>query len=415
MKKIKFSLKRISCVTANINALFLLVGYPLFTSLVFNASDTDLNVTRGYSVIYRGFALLIALLVIIFNIKKPFVNNRNINVYLLFWGLYSCRIICDLFMRSESYLIQPSVKSYLLQFVFGGVLIPTLAVFFSYRYLNLKFILFSAFYILIFVVTKGVVENLLNPAAIIRAQMNVAQSTLAFGTNGAVLCIAVYSIFQLKSHNLTTKIFLLSVFIVGFFAVLIAGSRGPFFGLIATLLMPLIVKKPKNILISVIFLLFVIIIFGNILLNLVQTISPYFYQRVVDTVVYGDLGGRESIFQQAINRIIEHPLFGDWFLLDMNDTTTIAHNALLEALMSIGIFGGLIFLYLYIYLIKYSIIVIKSKCICSFWGYTSILFIIYSMTTGGSIYIKPEYNFSFLILFFIISKKTYLPDKDFKT
>ena len=156
------------------------------------------------------------------------------------------------------------------------------------------------------------------------------------------------------------------------------------------------------------------IVFGGQMLQLFESNLPLFYDRLYYTLVYSSLGGRDVIFDQAVNQIFSNPLLGDWFLLDRSDTTSIAHNAFLQAAMSLGIFGGVLNVYIYYVLLHNSIKIIHTSTIYSFWGYASLFYMIYSLTTGGSIYIKSEFNFAFLSLLLISSKRTSLHLEVFK-
>tara|TARA_B100000787_G_scaffold169710_1_gene161892 strand:- start:4902 stop:6185 length:1284 start_codon:yes stop_codon:yes gene_type:complete len=414
MSNLKISLSQSRYILANINIILLLVGYTLFTALFFGVTgNLDLEKTRGLSILYRAFALLIALLTILLNLKKPFLKNQNIKLYFFLWFLFSIRIIYDLFIRSSE--VSPANTIYFFQFIFGGILLPTIAVFMSYRNLNLKLIYYSVFFILILVVFKGVIINIvLTSVGLGRAQMNLAQSTLTFGSFGGILALLSYSLLVAKKGMLKVKFLAFSTFCLGMLAVGIAGSRGPLFGVFFTIL---ITFFSKNILTSIKFSFLIIIIgivFGEVLLDLIESNLPIFYDRIYNTIVNSSLGGRESVFEQAIDQIFSNPLLGDWFLLDRSDTSSIAHNAFLQAAMCLGILGGILNVYIYYVLFQKSIKIIQTSTIYSFWGYATLFYMIYSLTTGGSIYIKSDFNFAFLILLLISSKTTNLYLEVFK-
>jgi len=407
--KFKISLLKIRYFTANLNAILLLVGYALFTSLVFGVGgESDISVTRGYSIYYRAFAIIIALLTIMLNINKPLLSNKNILLYFLLWALFSCRIIYDLFFRISE--LTPDDKSFFFQFIFGAVLIPTIAIYISHRDLNLKLIYYSIFFVLIIIVTKGIILNLVFTAILGqgRTQMNIAQSTLTFGSFGGILSLLSFSMVTSKVKNYKLKLFFFFTLIWGLFAVALAGSRGPFFGVVITIFISFYLKNAVASIKTSFLIIIIVIIFGTQIVELVKTIAPALYERTYSTVVDSSLGGRESVFDQAVNQIVKHPIFGDWFLLDRADLTSYAHNAFLGAVMSIGILGGILVIYLYFILFKYSLKVIRTQGIYSFWGYSTLFYIVYSMTTGGDIYIKTDFNFSFLILLLIFSKSTNL-------
>jgi hypothetical protein len=403
MKEHKISLSRLNYFTANLNAILLLVGYAFFTSLIFGVSDNlSAAEIRLYSILYRAFALSIAILTIMLNFRVPLLKSSSVKWYFILWFLFSCRIIYDLFLRPSE--INPSDTSYFYQYIFGGILIPTLAIYMSHKRLDLRKIYYAVFFILIWVVTKGVIANLdLFSSGFGRVNMNIAQSTLSFGVFGAVLSLLSYSMLAARGFNYKFKIVALIALFLGVFAIGMAGSRGPLFGLVLSILIPFFFKNSYSVIKSILFLSVFTLLFGTVFLELIKNFLPVIYERTYDTVVNFSLGGRESIFIEAVNQIIENPFLGDWFLLDRDDSTSIAHNAFLQAGMSLGVLGIFLNVYLYYILFKYSLRVIRTKSIYSTWGYLTIFFIVYSLTTGGNIYIKPEFNFAFLILLLINS------------
>lgn len=402
-----FSAFAVNYYLANINAICLLVGYTVYTSLIFGVVDlVDPNVIRSYSVIYRAFILGISLILIQLNLRKRYVSNLSLQIFVLMWLLYSCRIVYDLFIRSPE--ISPALTSYLFQFIFGGVLVPVIALYKSQKYLNLKLIYYSVFVLLIFVVFKGVVINLIFSAINVggRAQMNSAQSTLTFGSFGGILTLISYCKIVSKDTKVIIKVIVHLTFLLGLYAVAIAASRGPLFSLIFTLLIGVFAQKFIAAMKVVFIILVISILFGNSVLNWVKEYFPTVYERTESTVVGKSLGGREEVFDQAVNQSLENPFFGDWFLLDRSDSTSIAHNAFLQSSMSLGLFGLVLNILLYFILVKAAIRVIKKRTIYSFWGYSSIFLMSYSLTTGGSLYIKPDFNFAFLILLIISNRSS---------
>lgn len=409
-----FSLTKIKVVLANLNAILLFIGYTFYTSLIFGVEENiEADGIRVFSIFYRAFALLVALLVILLTFNYKRLKNQNIKLFFLIWFLFSCRILFDLFIRDSE--ISQSNTNYLFQIIFGGFLIPTIAIYKSRDFLDLKIIFKFTLVALLFVVSKGVILNSLLALVGVRANMNIAQSTLTFGSFSGALFLYLFCI--LKSNNVKRKIKMLSFLLlpISIMGIVLAGSRGPLFGVFFTLL---ITNYSKNLISSIKFSIFIIlfvVIFGNIFISQVEYYAPLMYQRVYDTVVLLSLGGRESVFEEAITQMFENPFLGDWFLLDRSDRTSIAHNALLQAGMSIGVFGLILNAYLYWILLKNSIKLINLNSIYSLWGYLTIYYIIYSLTTGGAIFFKYDFNFAFLILLIISAKSSKLNNQVFKT
>jgi O-antigen ligase len=408
MAKYSISLDKIKLAFANTNAIALLVGYALFTTIIFsfvgNASE---SVIRGFSMLYRAFALIIGIFTILLNVNTPLLISKKTAPYFLLLFLFAIRIVYDLFIRPSE--ISSSDTKYIFLFVFGGVYIPTIALYLSYRDLNLKLIYYTVFYILIFIIAKGIIYSLgLNLTSWGRGQMNVAQSTLTFGSFAALLCLLSFSKIITYSINYRQKWFYIITFCLGLWAVAIAGSRGPLFGLVITILIYFFSKNLMKSLKTSLIIFLILLIFGPFMIQLIKEYSPAIYSRTYDTIVNYSLGGREPIFRAAFDQILSHPLLGDWILLDRTDKTSFAHNAFLQTTMTLGIFGGFLIVFLYTMLFRNSIKIIHTNSLYSFWGLSTLYYMIYSLTTGGIIYLKGDFNFSFLILLVICSRYTNL-------
>jgi len=406
MISVKLSNKALISFLSNLNAILLIVGYTFFTSLIFSLkSGVDESEIRIYSIVYRAFALLVSLLVIVANLKTPILQSKKIILYFSLWFLFCIRIVYDLYLRPPE--ISDSHTAYITQFVFGAVLLPVVALVLSYKYLKLEIIFKIIILILCFVVGKGIVLSFgVDLPRWGRAQMNVAQSTLTFGSYGGVLCLSSYVKLREFGICFRKKIIYIIIFCLGVYAISIAGSRGPLFGLVITMLVPVFANNIIKFLKSLLILLLGIILFGGLIADLAEYISPVIYDRTYQTVVNFSLGGREPIFKAAWEQFVNNPILGDWILLDRTDRTSFAHNAFLQTAMSLGVFGLVLIIYVYVMLFKCSLRLIETRSVYSFWGYLTLFYMVYSLTTGGIIYLKPDFNFAFVILLIMTSKNT---------
>jgi O-antigen ligase len=386
-------------ILANINAILLIAGYPLFTTIVFN-SNFESEGTRVYNVAYRGLALIIALLTIFAHgIRRPKSLDAGILSFFILWFLYICRIIYDLFIRSDSYLITDTNKQFLYLFIFGGVLIPTIAFFSSYKCLDFEKIFKWLFFLLIFVVLKGIFNDRVSPFTN-RAALNVAASTLQFGTLGAILALQSFFII---TTNMRFKTMAWIALLLGLYAVGIAASRGPLVALLIVLFFYIFTRKGLKPIIIVLLLIVVLYCLGNIIMDWLITKFPTLMSRMLLTVNESDMGNRDLIFAQAMKQFVDNPFFGDWFLLDHNDMTSSPHNAIVEAFSSLGLWGGISVIVLYITLLVKAFNILKYNSYLSFYAGLCLLLIFYSVTTGGSVIYKPDFNFAFLSILIINS------------
>ncbi|KAA6347104.1 hypothetical protein EZS27_005397 [termite gut metagenome] len=396
-------------ILANINAILLIVGYPLFTSIVFN-SNFESEGTRAYSVVYRAFALIIALLTIVAHgIRRPKSLDAGIISFWVLWFLYTCRVIYDLFIRTESYLVSDADKQFLIFLTFGGILIPSIAFFLSRKNIDFEKIFKWLFFLLLFVVLKGVFSNSvsLNTG---RASLNVAQSSLEFGTFGSILSMQSFTII---TNNMKFKKVAWGAFLLGLYAVGFAASRGPFVSLLIVLFCYLLTRGNLKTIIMILIFVMLGFFYENVIIDLLSTEFPTLMGRMDLTVHEFDTGGRDKIFVQAIEQFVNNPLFGDWFLLDPTDTTSSAHNAIIGAFSCMGLLGGISMITLYITLLIKSFKLLKYNSYLSFYASLCLFLIFYSITSGGFLMTKLNFNFAFLAIL-IISKKFLLNKYEYK-
>jgi hypothetical protein len=193
-------------------------------------------------------------------------------------------------------------------------------------------------------------------------------------------------------------------FLLGLYAVGIAASRGPTVSLLIVLLCHF---STRNILKSIIMLFVLIMLlffYGNVIIDLLSTQFPTLITRMDLTVSEFDTGGRDQIFKEAIKQFVNNPLFGDWFLLDPSDISSSAHNAIIGAFSCLGLFGGILMIVLYIILSIKSFKLLKYNSYLSFYASLCLFLIFYSITTGGALMSKTDFNFAFLTIL-IISEK----------
>jgi O-antigen ligase len=389
-------------ILANINAILLIAGYPLFTSIVFD-SDFEKEGTRAYSIVYRGLALIFALLTIIAHgIRRPRSLDAGIVSFFILWILYACRVIYDLFLRSESYLISEPNKQFLFLFIFGGVLIPTIAFFSSRNSLDFEKIFKWLFFLLIFVILKWFFSDRISSNTG-RVDLNIAVSTLGLGSLGAILSLQSFIII---THNMRFKKIAWVTFLLGLSAVGNAGSRGSFVALLVVLCCYLLTRKISKLIIIAFVLIVLLYFLRNTIIDLLNTFYPVLMQRMESTVNELDTGGRDVLFAQAVKQFIDNPFFGDWFLLDHGSVASYPHNAIIEGFSSLGIFGGISAIVLYIALIIKALKILKYNSYLSFYACLCLFFIFYSVTTGGSVLKNPDFDFAFLSILIINTKNS---------
>jgi O-antigen ligase len=255
------------------------------------------------------------------------------------------------------------------------------------------------------VVLKGIFNGIVSSND--RAYLNVAQSSLEFGTLGSIIFLQS---FIMIINNMRFKKLAWIAFLLGLYAVGIAASRGPAVSLIIALFCYFSMRNIGKSIIMLLGFTLLLFFFGNVIFDWSSTLFPTLLNRMVLTVNEFDTGGRDVIFGQAINQFMNNPFFGDWFLLDRGDMTSSPHNAIVEAFSSLGIFGGILIIALYIILIIKVFKILKYNSYLSFYASLCLFLISYSITTGGSLITKLNFNFAFLVIL-ILDEKFYAINK----
>lgn len=381
---------------SNLNAILFFVGFPIFTTIFYGYEIT--KETSLLTIGYRVFTTVLAFVVIYKNKEFPKLNSIG-KLFLFFWIAYLIRIIFDLYLRSDNFYIPNNQK---LIYINDSVLtcfLPMLAIFSSYKNIRWRKIFLFVLISLIFLITYGLINQSTNP---VRNKMNVAVNELSFGYYSAAAFLAGLTLLrskESKSKSIATKLFYILIMLLSIFSLGAAGSRGPLLGLIFALILAPLVRNPLRFGITLFLGYLIFLIFQETIVEFLQDNFAVLFERTAMTFTANDISGREYIFQDAINQIKSHPILGDWHLLYYkNSQGNFAHNAILDAWMSLGIFIGSIIIILYLYFIKISIKLINNRTLISFIGYITLLSIGYSLTTGGALPYKDVFNFSFSFL-----------------
>ena len=356
---------KINILLSTLNFVLCFVGFQFATSIFLPAVSDMENITRIVTIPYRAFALLISLIVLILNFKNRIHKPISLNIFLFFWLILIFRLIYDVFIRTDVNIVD---TSQLWLYVFGICLPAVFSIMKSSKKIDLD-IAFRFIFILtglILMLTLFTNQLLLvNPDNLDeRMDANLAIGTIDFGHLGVTAIIL--GIFVLLNKE-TTKFqkFLLFIFVfLGMFSALRAGSRGPILAFFLVFSFWFFASS-KNIVTSIFKLLLVgifLMIFIDQLLNLMGHISPIIEDRLKMSIYEGDTSERNPLFQSALAEFIKNPLFGTQFaLLESDGSFIYSHNIVLDALMGMGIIGGLSITFILGSALKKSYYLIKSK------------------------------------------------------
>lgn len=388
---------KILCFLSDLNVYLFFIGFPLFTTLFYN--EDILGSTKGLTIFYYFFQFSISILVLFSNLK-PIKISKDIKVFLFFWIIYLIRVFYDFYIRNDNYYLSSYQKYVHIFTIIGTSFFPIISTIFSQKRISFCRIVKWFFYSLIFIITIGVI----NGQSDVRNDLSIAQNSLSFGFYSSVISIFAFVIFKLKDFKIN-KLLLLYAFIIGILGIGLAGSRGPFFGFVVSLIIFPLYKKSFKVFIILIMTFILYTIFESQILLFLQEHFNVMYERTVATIYEGDTSDRDYIFKDALNQIYKNPFLGDWHLLYYKEGIgNGAHNIFLDSFMSLGIFFGSLLVYIYVVLFKNSIKLISNNNLYSIIGYLTFLCMVYSITTGGSLIYKSTFNFSFILNLIFISQ-----------
>lgn len=331
----------------DLNFILTLVGFSLFTTFV----DSNIG-----SIIYRAIALAVSLVCLF---RQPLKFNSlpsSGKCYLIIFGLFLLRVTIDSFVNDISSTYIQS-RNMALIMGYGVVAFPFMAVASSYKRLH-----YRQDFIILFVIFCGVLISGLwhvsENTELGRAALNSRQSTLTFGDNGAYMVIlSLAMLFRLKTLGLKPywNILLIAGIIIGILSIARAASRGPLLGCVAAIIF-LILCAPRSlkIIASISFVIFCSM--GIIALKFLENLSPVLYSRIMSSIEKGDSSGRDILFNEAITKITESPIFGSFpVILERDGNFSSYHNCYLDVMVGLGVIGGGVFILLIIYLAIQSI------------------------------------------------------------
>jgi hypothetical protein len=374
---------RISLENFNVFFIHLVVsGFPIFvTTNLLLGFDTS----QG-SILYRALVVIFSFIIIFNSFNK--LTKIRLGLFTLFLFLYSVRLIYDLSIRSiPSPFIVPQII-YLLHF--GGIIIPVTAV--SFMKINTDKLNTTIFYVsfvqCFFVLIGLYLLYGTNIVQLLSERYMYTDNSVNNGGGSPLNPIlvsrtgAVLFLLLLVNVLFKTKIIKSYLYIVGFILsislILLGGSRGPLLTCIVLSIITIFFHLKNSNFKNIFVVLFVVLV---VLIGLSYLIATYsesidLVQRVNESLLNrGNVSyGREGHFNSALNQFIDNPFFGDK-IFD-NYSNFYPHNLLLESFMALGIFGGLIFLYINIINIikcgKKNIINIFITFVCfSLFGFTS--------------------------------------------
>ncbi len=351
-----------------------LAGYP-FLAAFSGATGID---NRVLSIAFRAAFLVLAVVVIYTSYRKHAPVHRGIFwfLYFAFWSMYAFRLIHDLFIADVPSAYEPQIY---IAFLFGVTIIPSLAFAFpldevtARRALKFSLYLLLATQIMFFLspdnfsletatefqrvqtdqlnaITLGAVGGL----TVNFATISLMYSTINVGSKAQARAALFSALF---------KFLHIVAIAIGFTTIFLSGSRGP---LLATLVCYAWIfyaayRKTTSRVASGVLISLVVMSIGMIVLPFVVDIGAPVLERLAATARGEEMsdGGRFILWENGLAQALENPIFGSGF--EEKEIVFYVHNLPLEAFMSAGFVGALIWIALFSIGLKRAFLIILEK------------------------------------------------------
>ena len=290
-------------------------------------------------------------------------------LFFILWFFLIVRIVYDLKIRTDIFVDPVRAQKTFIE-VFLICLIPVISVFKSIKSIDYNLAFKWIFAGFVFLIPLSFFRNpqlFSNFALGVRLGGNIAFNTIEFGHyGGALVLLALYWKTQKWQFWLKCTSYLLMA--VGVFIMLRAGSRGPLVTLLVCLLFYLVASKTYKIwAVGLVLISFVLLqMYGDLFFESIRKISPVLVDRMTlsgNVNQFEELAtGRSGLYQAAIDGFVNYPVFGQSFAIFRTDGSySYSHNVILDTIMGLGLFGGILFLIILFYALRNSYEMINNK------------------------------------------------------
>ena len=340
---------------------------------------------------YRGLFLLFTLWLSssYFFKRRPFYSGKLLFVFFAFWILYAVAIL----LEPSGYLYQSKLKYGLM--ALGGCVLPSLPLLFRMQLSELNIGWITT---LITGIAVGMCSLFLYGDAqdIGRAQKGefigdfVTIGPLQLSYIGSVsMLLGLHCAIEGKALRLRILRygFATALLILGAFQVSIGASRGAVVAIVVVVLLFVGARlRTFRDMSNGALLLSLLIVGGSLVSYYSDVLGSVLFMRlqailhVQDTYMHGGHGiGRIFIYQASIEQFLENPFFGGG--LTVRSMDSYSHNFLLEAFLSTGVFGGMLFSVFFFGSLWRALLIIRYVPQCS---WVSVLFLHYSVSVQFS-------------------------------
>ena len=332
----------------------------LSLSIVLYFTSLIIFKTYNYQITYVIDIILVLLFLILITLKSISLQiNKFIKLYAIF----------VLFCTASSLWAVDFYGSFFRGFQLFLLLINMIVIYNSIKIFNLKDVFING-------ILLGSLVNYLILFGFIHVSfeyISVNGGGRALGTMGNANMLAILMLISLfisiaflnqkyKKNKFIIYYHYINLILSMYVIFLTMSKKGIIFGLILILIyLALLVKEPKKLILTLIFgILILTIVFNYIDIDLgsyythISGRFKSFDSQLTRPDPFGSTGERMFLIDFGLNAFQDKPLFGygiaNFFLL--NDRHIYAHNNYVELLVDVGIFGTMLFYYIYIYLIS---------------------------------------------------------------
>lgn len=385
----------------DLNFILTFSGFAIFTSFFADVS----------SIVYRAFALLVALLCLLKSSFKLADIPTLVKVLLAFIIILDLKIAYHLLFDIS--IIYIPAKRMALLFVFGVTLIPVLAFSAGYKHIHWKSVLVVLELLLFITILKSYLSTIDEMDAV-RMALNNRQSTIAYGDNSSYLFILSLCLLRCPSEMKNRLVrsfwvfFLICGTILGLIGMIRAGSRGPVISAVMGLafyFVSLKFRKQMGFLATSVFL----IAFFGISTVTLEKVAPVLFSRMYNAIEEGDTSGRDILFREAIAKIKDNPIEGDNpIILSNNGQFTTCHNGYLTVGVCLGVLGLFFYVMLTIWIaIRLILCRVNINSSEGFFIASMYFLSITRAMTGADIASNPNYAVMIVAASILISKAKY--------
>lgn len=387
---------------SNLYLIVLFAGYSFYTS-VLSFTITNVSESRGLTLPYRIFELLLIAILFIYTLRRNPYSGTSIRVLWLFWAMILGRFFYDLAVYGD--YLPNGWKIDTFSYMVPMTLLPMLVVQKIYGKINFDKVLFWVYALLSIAVVMSFVNN---PAMLYSSDVQLKASNsagvIATGHMGlSVLILTVY-IFRHYSVPRVIKYIMILLIILSTYVFLRSGSRGAILSAAIVLAVALL-SVSKNKLKSIMWLSIsytILYLLGDYIIEWVGTISPVLVNRFEKKMDNGgQLNDRIDLYIWAWNKFKSNPIFGSAFgiysYVFSDAGVSYSHNAFLDTLMQSGVLGGVLFIYLYVAAILAEIRLLVVKHPVAWVG----LIMIQMMTkvmVSSAFYLTPSISIGMIIV-----------------